>query len=66
MSKIHWAIVDRDNRVVGRWEGNYHYVPCYEKYKDAKLDAIARKIPNFTIANAVWAMQLPPSPHSQI
>lgn len=64
--KSYWAIVDRDNNVVGRWDGNYHYVPCYERYKEAKIAAIARKIPDFKIVNAVWAMSLKPSEYSQI
>lgn len=63
--KSYWAIIDRSYNVVGSWTGEVHYVACYERYKEAKIAAIARKIPDFKIVNAVWAMQLPPSEHSQ-
>ena len=65
MSKSYWSIIDRDNNVVGSWTGPTHYVACYEKYKEAKLAAIARRIPNFKIVNAVWAMSLNPSEYSK-
>ncbi len=53
----YWAILDKDNRVIGEWNGNTHWVPIFEKKSLAKQKAISLNIPRFQIVDAVIAMQ---------
>ena len=57
----YWAILDCDNRVIGEWNGNTHWVSLYEQKSEAKKTAIALNIPNFQIVDAAKAMQQKPS-----
>ena len=57
----YWAILDQENRVIGEWNGNTHWVPIFEKKSEAKETAINLNIPNFQIIDAVTAMQQKPS-----
>lgn len=57
----YWAILDKENRVVGEWNGNTHWVSLYEQKSEAKNQAIALNIPNFQIVDAAKAMQCKPS-----
>jgi hypothetical protein len=59
-AKCYWGILDRDGRAVGEWLGSSYFVFCYEKYGEAKLSAIALKIPDYKICVADEVLRRPP------
>ena len=60
-----YAIIDSENRVIGKWEGNVHIVPVYEKKREAKADLVAMCIPGLQIVDAANAMHLKQSKFSK-
>ena len=62
MNDCYWAILDRDGRAIGGWIGPLFHVNCFPKRTDAKLVAIALKIPNYQVVPASEAIRKLPSP----
>jgi hypothetical protein len=56
-AKTYWAILDRDGQAVGEWMGLSYFVFCYEKYSQAKCDAIALGLRDYKICVAEYALK---------
>ena len=57
----YWTILDGNDRVIGTWGGNIHWVMIFEKKSEAKKEAIKLNIPKFQIVDATIGMQQKPS-----
>jgi hypothetical protein len=56
-----YAIVDRDNGVLGSWAGKTYFVNLFESQKEAKEFAIEVNLTDYQIAIAEYAINLKPS-----
>jgi hypothetical protein len=52
-----YAIIDSDNRVIGDYGTNCHWVFCYGSKQEAKADAEKLGIPNYSIVPAENAIR---------
>lgn len=60
-SNLSWSILDDRGFAVGSWNEGFFWIGCYDSYKEAKIAAIALKIPNFKIVRAIEALDRKPS-----
>jgi hypothetical protein len=60
-SKTSWSIIDRDGRAIGSWIGGFYHVYCYDRYSEAKQDALALSVPDFRILRSEEVIRREPS-----
>jgi hypothetical protein len=60
-SKCYWSILDREGRAIESWVKGFFFVACYEKYSQAKQDALRFKLLDYKICMAEEALKRKPS-----
>lgn len=59
-----YSIIDKENRVIGEWQGQVHIVLCYRTRKEAKIDALKLSVP-YQIVRSEIALGLLQSKYSK-
>ncbi|MEW6497922.1 MAG: hypothetical protein AB1589_36295 [Cyanobacteriota bacterium] len=59
-----YSIIDKENRVIGEWQGQVHIVLCYCTRKEARADALKLSVP-YQIVRSEIALGLLQSKHSK-